>query len=404
MTSVRALGRRATAMAAAVALLGGCAQIITRSSVEVLPRSELAPLVIGPPGGEITARGAVAEWSQDGDRLSVRLEENRTCHSVRHVPVVRVERVDRRTAGGAMWLEYGLGAGALAGGLVGLIRPELFSQSNTIGADGQVLRDKGTGYRIGGILTGIGVLLLTAAVVDTVRTRDEVRHADAYRREQGGTVKCMDPLAPMQAQSVELLVGKWSTVEPTDDEGSARFLLPGVEDLPEAAQKVIAATEAWEKAKAEADAAAKVAAEEAVKAAAAAEAAAAKKGRKRGKAGPAGKGEAAVVEATPAPAPAPAVELGPRPEPMVVPGVLRIDSKRALAVGFVVPYAAETARGHEGRVAIEPTPAGGRAPGKGKGKGKAISLEGAGARGAGEGKPAGEAEGPAGESAAPKTK
>jgi hypothetical protein len=373
-------------------MLGGCAQVVTRSSVEVLPRPDAAALVLGPAGGEITARGVKAGWTQDGDRLTVRLEESRTCNSVRHVPVVRVERVERRTAGGARWFEYGFGATALAGGLVGLIRPEWFSQATVTNAEGEVLRDTRTGYRIGGIFTGIGVLLLTAAVIDTVRTRDEVRYADAYRREVGGSVECMDPLAPMQGQTVELLVGTWSTVEPTDEQGGARFLLPAVEELPEDARKVVEATALWEQAKADADAAAaKAAEEEAARKAAEAEAAAkkAKKGgkRKAGKA-PAGGAEAsgekaggeagAVAAIEPA---APAVELGPRPEPIVVKGVLRLDHKRALAVGFVVPYGAEAAKGHAGQGAVEPGPGGGPAPRKGKG----LSLKGAGATGDGAG-------------------
>lgn len=348
---------------------GGCAQIITRSSVEVTPRTETSPLAI-PPGGEISGRGLEATWTQDGDRLSVHLEESRTCDSVRYVPVVRIERVDRRTAGGAMWLEYGLGAAALSGGLVGLIRPELFSQASTVNADGMVIKDKGTGYRIGGVLTGIGSVLLVAAVVDTVRTRNEVRYTDAYRRDPGGRIECRDPLVPLQAQTVELLVDEWSTVEPTNQDGGVRFLLPAVEELPEAAREVIAATEVWEAAKAEADAAAKAAAEEAARVAAEAEAAAAKqkKGRKA-KASDPGAGASA-------PGPEPVVALGPRPEPLVVKAVLRIDPKRALGVTFVVPYADETARGHQGHVTVEPGP-GGPVPGRGKG----LSLTASGARG-----------------------
>lgn len=360
---------RAVAASAVLGLLPGCAQVISRSSVEVVPRPDAAALVVGPPGGEITAREIGAGWTQDGDRLTVRLEESRTCNSVRHVPVVRVERVDRRTARGAMWFEYGFGAGALAGGLIGLIRPEWFSQAQVVNAEGQVLEDKRAGYRIGGILTGIGSLLLVAAVIDTVRTRDEVRYADAYRREEGGVVQCMDPLAPMSGQSVELLVGKWSSVEGTDDGGGARFLLPGVEDLPEDARKVIEATAAWEAAKAAEEEAAKKVAEEAAAAAKAAEeAAAAKKGRK----GKAKKAAAADAAAEIEVEPAPAVELGPRPEPMVVRGVLRLDNKRALAVSFVVPYADEHAKGYEGHGGLEPTGAGG---GPAPGKSKAVSHE-----------------------------
>lgn len=380
----RACGRRVVAAAALLGLMPGCAQIVTRSSVEVVPRHDAAALVLGPNGGEITSRGVKAGWTQDGDRLAVRLEESRTCNEVRHVPVTRIERVDRRTAGGAMWIEYGLGGAATAAGLIGLIRPEWFSQATVVTDDGRTLRDTRAGYRIGGILTGLGVLLLTAAVIDTVRTRDEVRSTDAFRREEGGTVECMDPLAPMQGQTVELLVGKWSTVEPTNDEGSARFLLPAVEELPEDARKVIEATAQWDAAKAEADAAAaaaKAAEEEAARVAA--EAAAAKKGRrgKTGKraAGGAATGDAAGGAAASEPA---AVELGPRPEPVVIKGVLRLDDERALAVSFVVPYTAERAKGHEGQGAVDAEAAGTVAP---PGK-KGLSLKAEGSRdAAGEG-------------------
>lgn len=369
------------AASAVLGLLPGCAQVISRSSVEVIPRTDAATLVVGPPGGEITAREVGAGWSQDGDRLTVRLEESRTCNSARHVPVVRIERVDKRTARGAMWFEYGFGAAAFAGGLTGLIRPEWFSQAKVVNAEGQQLEDKRTGYRIGGILTGIGSLLLVAAVIDTVRTRDEVRYADAYRREEGSVVKCMDPLAPMSGQTVELLVGQWSSVEGTDDGGGARFLLPGVEDLPEDARKVIAATTAWDAAKAELDAATRKAEEEAA-ARAAEDAAAAAKKKRKGKAartpGAAGDGSlAAAAKGLDVPI-VPAVELGPRPEPIVVRGVLRLDNKRALAVSFVVPYADEKAKGYEGHGGLEAATGvgGGPAPGKGK----AVSLEGEGTR------------------------
>jgi hypothetical protein len=371
-------------LAVGIALLGlvpGCAQVISESSVEVMPRTDAKALVIGPSGGEITGREVKAAWTQDADRLTVRFEESRTCNSVRHVPVVRIERVERRTARGAMWFEYGLGGGAMVGGLIGLIRPEWYSQARVTTEDGRMLEDKRTGYRIGGILTGIGTLLLTAAVIDTVRTRDEVRYADAYRREEGGVVQCMDPLAPMEGQSVELLVGKWSSVEGTDDGGGARFLLPGVEDLPEEARKVIEATAAWDVAKAEADAAAVRAEEEEAAAREKAEAEAAKKGR-RGK----GKGKAKPKETKPAVAGeaeaegggaagsasaeggagVPAAELGPRPEPVEVKGVLRLDGNRAMAVSFLVPYDAEKAKGYEGKGELGAGPKGGPVPGSGK--------------------------------------
>jgi len=334
-------------------MASGCAQIVSRSTVEIVPRTDATPLVIGPPGGQIDARGVEARWSQDGDRLALSLAENRTCLSVRHVPVTRIERVVRKTAAGAMWFEYGLGAGALALGLSGLIVPERFSQAS-VTVDGQTVQDKSTGYRIGGIFTGLGAILLTAAVVDTVRTRDEVVYTDAYRRDVGGTIECRDPRVPMRQQTVELLVDEWSTVEPTGADGKVRFLLPAVGDLPAKAQAVIEATATWDAAMAEAEAEAARVAEEAR---AEAEAEAARSKPKRGKRKGKGKAEDEAAEDEAAePAPAPGAELGPRPEPMVVKGVLRIDDARALAVDFVVPYDAEMAQGHTGEMVVMPTP------------------------------------------------
>lgn len=337
------------ALLAALALGCGCAQIESSSVVEIMPRPDARPLVLGPPGGEITARGVAVQWVQDGDRLALHLDESRACASVRHVPVVRVERIHRKTAGGAMWWEYGLGAAALAGGLVGLIRPEAFSQA-TIQSDGVTVQDTATGYRIGGIFTGIGTLLLTAAVVDTVRTRDEVLYTDAYRRERGGAVECREPSVALRDTEVELLVGEWSSAEPTDGEGKVRFLLPEVDALPQEARDAIAAYEAWVAAKADADEKARAAVE--AKAKAEAEAAEAAKSRRRRKKTEAAKGaaEAGGPEEIVVP------EVGPPPEPYVVKGVLRVDRARALAVSFVVPYGSEAAVGHEGAVAIEPGP------------------------------------------------
>ncbi len=287
------------------------------------------------------------KWSQQGDRLTLRLQENRTCTSVRHVPVVRIERVDRKTAGGAMWFEYGLGAGALALGLSGLIAPERFSQGS-VTIDGEEMQDTSAGYRIGGIFTALGVVLLTAAVVDTVRTRDEVVYTDAYRRDVGGTVTCRDPLVPLRSQTVELLVDEWSTSEPTDDEGSVRLLLPPPQELPPAARERIEAISKWDADRDELMAKAEAAAEEA-RLEAEQEAAKSKRRRKKKKAEPEPE---PVVE----PPPDPAATLGPRPEPLTVKAVLRIDQARVMPLDFVVPYGSEAASGHQGQDVVEPLP------------------------------------------------
>ncbi len=352
MSSISRRLRGPVALGLAVSFTVGCAQIETRSTVEIM-RRDTPSLVLGPPGGAVTARGVEARWSQDGDRLTLRLTESRTCASVRHVPVVRIERVDKRTAGGAMWWEYGLGAGALGLGLAGLIRPEAFSQAS-ITSDGQTIRDTATGYRIGGIFTAIGTLFLTAAVVDTVRTRDEVIYTDAFRREQGGVVECRDPKVPLTGRTVELLVDEWSTVEPTDDEGGVRFLLPTVEQLPPEARDALAAHAQWKDRKAAADLAAQQAAERAAQQAAEAELRDRKGKRRRGK-GKAAEPTKTQDPATDAAEPVP--ELGPAPEPVLVRGVLRIDKARALAVDFLVPYHSEAAGAHQGEGVVEPSPA-----------------------------------------------
>ena len=331
------------------ALLGatGCAQIETRSSVEIMPRSDAKVLHLGGPGGEIAERGVSVQWSQDGDRLAFGLTEDRACVSITHVPVVRVQKTTRRTTGGAMWWEYGLGVAAMGVGLAGLISPESFSQA-AIDSNGNRVEETGTGYRIGGIFTAIGTVLLTAAVVDTVRTRDDVTYTDAYRRETGGAVACREPQVPLKGQTVELLVGEWSTTEPTGDDGAVRFLLPEAEELSEEARSAIDAHAKWAEAKAAADAAAEAARVKA-EAEAAAEAEQSKKGRRRGR-----------KAKTEEPEPEEAVEVpevGPRPEPFVVKGVLRIDSGRALAIDFLVPYDWAGDEPHQGEGSVEPIPA-----------------------------------------------
>lgn len=331
---------------------GGCAQIVSSSTVEIVPRPDARPLVLGGPGGEITQRGVSVQWTQQGDRIALRLDESRACESVRHVPVMRVERVERKTVAGAMWWEYGVGTVALAGGLVALIRPEAFSQA-TISADGTAVRETATGYRIGGIFTAIGAVLLTAAVIDTVRTRDQVLYTDAYRRERGDAVACRQPVVPLAGQTVELLIGGWSSLEPTDEDGAVRFLLPEESELPDEARAVVQAYAQWDAAKAEADVAAGAAAKLRAEAEALAEAEAAKRKGRRGKKDVAAS-EAALAEAEAAEGAVP--QVGPPPEPVIVRGVLRVDSARALAVDFVVPYGIEAASGHAGEVEVEPGP------------------------------------------------
>lgn len=313
------------ALATGLVLGAGCAQIRSTSKVEIITRAKAEPIVLGPPYGQVTAQGVDTRWQQDGDRLEIHLAETRRCSAVRHEPVVRIERITR-TAGGALYWEYGLAAVTLGLGLTGLIRPELFSQ-RSVNADGESVEDLRAGYRVGGIFTGISAVALGAGIYDTVRARDEVRYSDAYRVHVGGATECGEPSVPLGEHSVELIIGKWRSEEPTDADGRVRFLLPPADELqlpplPDApAPEPAAAVE---------------------------ETAAVGGAAAVGDVSSSGDAAAGDIEAPP-------------PEPAPVPirmakAVLRIDPSRALTVDFVVPYDAPEARAHAGELAIDPVP------------------------------------------------
>jgi hypothetical protein len=313
-------GTRAAAIGLATSIaLGGCAQIKTSSKIEIVPKPGAKAIVIGPPHGQVSARGIDTQWTQDGDSLEIELVQTRRCSAVRHEPVVRIERITRK-AGGALYWEYGIAGAALALGLTALIRPDLFSQGS-VSSDGETIEDLRAGYRVGGILTGIGAIALGAGIYDTVRARDEVRYAEAYRVRAGEDTACARPSVPLGEQSVELIIGEWRSEEPTDRDGKVRFVLPPVEEL--GLPPAPAATEP----------------------------------------APAGNEPVAHAEAPVAADPdasAPTGEMvAPAPPPVpvrVAKGVLRIDAAHALAIDFVVPYEAPEAREHGGRLEIDPVP------------------------------------------------
>lgn len=280
-------------------VLAGCAQIKTSRQIEIVPRPNSKAIVIGPPQGEITARGIDTRWRQHGDRLEVELVQTRRCTGVRHEPVVRIERITRKAGGALVW-EYGIAAASIALGLTALIRPELFSQGS-VTPEGDTVRDLRPGYRVGGIFTGIGAIALGAGIYDTARARDEVRYSDAYRVKAGEDTACARPSVPLGEHVVELIIGEWRTEEPTDRDGKVRFLLPPVD-------------------------------------------------------APAVESEPG-IEAEPAVEGEPAVESEPAPIPVrMAKGVLRIDASHALTVDFVVPYEAPEAREHSGELTIDPVP------------------------------------------------
>jgi hypothetical protein len=215
-------------------MVGGCAQIKSTSTVQILPKQGAHAVMIGGPSGQITARGAEVQWEQHASTLEVRVTETRLCREVRHHPVVRVEHVDRKP-GAALYWEYGVGAAVLAFGLAALIRPEFLSPE-AINPAGERVRDVRTGYRVGGLFTALGAAFIVAGVIDSVRARDTTYHADAYRLEFGDRIDCAAPRVPMREARVEVIVDEWRDSALTDDDGKVTFALPRALDVDVAAE------------------------------------------------------------------------------------------------------------------------------------------------------------------------
>jgi hypothetical protein len=180
--------------------------------------------VIGPKTGEVVRRGVHASWRQELDMLHVELLELRECEQLVHEPVVRVERTVRRAGMGLYW-EYGLGTVLASLGIAGLARPEMLSNSH-VNEEGDIEKDLRSGYRLAGIALGIGVIALAAGVIDSVRARDEVQYADAYRLHSGAPVACAQERTALRGHDLALIVGDFRNEQTTDGEGRARFMLP----------------------------------------------------------------------------------------------------------------------------------------------------------------------------------
>lgn len=227
----RSGARLATATLGA-SLLAGCAQIRTTSTVELHPRGQ--PVQLGPPGGMVDHSDYRAEWVQVGPELLVSLTEHRTCRTELHLPVTRVEHLERRPDGAIYW-EVGLAAitGTLAGFAFG--RPEAFSNA-AYNDQGEVITDPAAGYRVGGIFAGISALLVTGFVVDLARARDSTRYADAYERAEGPIAPCADPVLPVVDTNVHLVVGGYLADGVTDARGRVRLRLPDQRERDEVAR------------------------------------------------------------------------------------------------------------------------------------------------------------------------
>lgn len=168
-----------------------------------------------------TTRFVSATWEQRATTLDVVLARVPACRSLLHRPVHQLERVERK-AGQAVYWEYGIGAVFLAIGLMGLIRPTLFSRG-AVTQDGSFVTESQTGIRIGAVFTSLAVIPLAAGVADTVRSRDSVYEHEAFRVEVGDEAPCPGPAEPLIHQVITLDAGTWRAEQRTDAGGRVRF-------------------------------------------------------------------------------------------------------------------------------------------------------------------------------------
>lgn len=216
-------------LCAALVMATGCAQLETRSTVEIVPRPELDPKWLGE-AKTVVGRDLTVEWSQSLSTLEFQVQEARRCRAVLHEPVDRVESIDHTVKHGGLYWEYGVGAALLAVGLAALIKPEAFS-NRAVDSNGNTSRDTTTGYRLGGIFTALGAGVVGIGVYDTVRSRDSVSTTRAYRLTSGEPTPCISPSGPRTATEVEIVIGPWTSSAKTDAQGRVQFGLPGEDEL-----------------------------------------------------------------------------------------------------------------------------------------------------------------------------
>ncbi len=211
----------ALALAAGVAL--GCAPIDVRSEVSVHPREASIPLV----GVEqLARRDFVVDYVQLGARLLVSLREHRTCVGVNHVPVMRVEQIERRSRGFVAW-DFALGGFFAGFSALAFAQPQLFSPRLVDNSGRQVI-NTASAYAVGGLFAAVSVGLLAAGVVDGMRARDETRYAAAFQLSLGPEGRCAgdDEAGRIVAErALTLRVDEREYAAQTDVEGRARFEL-----------------------------------------------------------------------------------------------------------------------------------------------------------------------------------
>jgi hypothetical protein len=206
----------------------GCAPIETQVTHSEHPRS--GPIL--QLGEQLVEREYVADYVQLGPRVLVELHELRMCSDTRHIPVLRMEKVERTANNFIVW-DFVLGG--LAGGFAALAfaYPKPFSR-RLYGSEGQLVYDQSPAWLVGGVFAGISAILLTAGIVNSIKARDEVRFAEAYRVDLAEQAPCSEGgERPAATTTVTLVLGEANTealtiAGTTDDAGRVRFMLPPV--------------------------------------------------------------------------------------------------------------------------------------------------------------------------------
>jgi hypothetical protein len=223
---VREVRPSSAALGLVAAFAAACSQITSETELRTIVRPDAQPLLSEE---RVVAVAVEARWSQRGSTLEVELRELRSCRTVAHLAARQEERIVRKPDA-MIYFEYGLAALALGAAALAFARPELFAAEPSYDAERmQYVRDPKTGLRIGGVFTGVGVGLLTAGIVDSVRARDRVRVSDAVALREGPVKPCDPPSGPASGRAVELVLGERVLASNADAEGRVRFSLPAEE-------------------------------------------------------------------------------------------------------------------------------------------------------------------------------
>lgn len=206
-------------------LVPACAQLTSTTEVRLLPHPDAGARARATTASEVVSRTFTATSEQEGDRLRAVITEHRRCREVMMMPMLRAERTIREVDAGIYW-EYGIAALTLGVAAYAFARPEAFARP-LYNAEGEIVRDRTSGYVSGGIFSAIGAYSLTAGVIDTVRARDSVTYEDTLERREGPTVACDPPTLPWAERPVALMIGAHEIASTTDRAGRVEFVIPG---------------------------------------------------------------------------------------------------------------------------------------------------------------------------------